>query len=120
MASKVTINYTGLPAAETQTVAPISPLFVPTTSYADSTPYEGTVYDTNVYGIANAPLPHPFDTLSIPSGLPLWQIHLEGVDVSEGKIEFTVQTDYEKLYWEEMARELADQGVVIKVEDAGE
>ena len=47
----ITIKYEKPAVVVPAEVAQICPLFLPTNSYVDTEPYDGTIYDTNVWGL---------------------------------------------------------------------
>lgn len=114
MAYTVTITYSGPKKDEIRVVLPISPVYVPTNSYVDSPAYEGTVYDTNVYGIGEIDLLEPYKTTSFPFPVPLAQFKLAAVG-EDGSVEFTVDTYMEAFWYTQAGLALADQGFTVTV-----
>ena len=108
----VSITYTAPAGEDTRIPNSIPNLFTPGGSYADSTPYEGTAYDTNVYGWEGLPGIPPMGTAT---NVFAW---LERATKTPGEaVEFTAP-DVAKIYWLQMADNLADQGFAIVVTDA--
>ena len=47
----ITFNADAVKTADKHAVAPISPVYIPTNAAADMEAFDGTYYDTNVYGM---------------------------------------------------------------------
>lgn len=116
MAYTVTITYSG-PKTDSIKFLPnqICPTFVPNNSYVDTAALDGTVYDTNVYGIGEIDLMEPYKTTSFPFPVPLAQFKVAAVGTSNS-VEFTVDTYMEAFWYTQAGLALADQGFTVTVE----
>ena len=117
MATKITITYVKPTAPAANNALSISPIFNKPETYADSTAYDGTVYDTNVEGFGSLPLAFPYDETQFPYPIPLAQFQAAMVGTS-GVVEFTVDDYKEVFYYVEAGKLLASQGFTVETEDA--
>lgn len=120
MSYRVTITYTGVPAAIENISAEICRLFAPKADYIDTAAYAGTVYDTNVEGFgAIAPM-EPFASTSIPFPAALAQFKLAAVkgmneDEEDNQVIFYVDDYKEAFYYKTIGEQMADQGFAVEV-----
>lgn len=119
----ITIVYTGPKSPESvQFVSPICPIYTPSNSYADTTAYAGTVYDTNVAGFGKIDLMEPYASTSFPYPVPLAQFKLAIVGETQNdgskKVEFTVDTYQEAFWYKTAGEQLKDQGFTVTVAES--
>lgn len=112
MAYKVTITYAGVTQDIEGLVAPIMRIYKPNDSYVDTAGYAGTVYDTNVPGWGELPVPEPYATTSIPFPVPLAQFKLAVVG---NPVVFEVEDYKEAFYYQQIGFAMADQGFAVEV-----
>lgn len=124
MAYTVVIKYTGVSGEVAIGPAPIARLWNPDGSYIDSTPYIGTVYDTNVEGWGELPAVAPYDSTSVPYPVALAQFKLATVgedllndddEVIGKQTTFTVEDYKEAFYYMTIGEQMADQGFEVTV-----
>lgn len=113
-ASTITITYVKPTAAPERDGASIAPLFVNPTSYADTTAYAGTVYDTNVKGFGELETKFPYDETNFPFPIPLAQFQLAMVGTS-GTVSFSTEDYKEIFYYKQAGVLLASQGFTVTV-----
>ena len=108
----VKITYTAISAPAANAVANICATYVPTNAAADLPAFEGTYYDTNVWGFGEAMSAEKFfaDSVAHP-GLIL---ALKNA-VKLGEYEFDTEDEDTIMYLEEVKDAVADQGFVIEV-----
>jgi hypothetical protein len=112
----IKITYTAISAPANEVGAQICATYVPTNAAADLAPFEGTYYDTNVYGFGEAMSIEKFfaDSVAHPGLVAALKL---AVASEEG--EYTFDTEDEKLimYLDELVstKALAAQGFEIEV-----
>ena len=115
MAAKtITITYVKPTATAASNVLSISPIFNKPETYADSTAYAGTVYDTNVEGFGSLPLAFPYDETQFPYPIPLAQFQAAMVGTS-GTVTLTSDDDMVVNYYIAAGKLLASQGFTVTV-----
>lgn len=134
----IKIVYTGRPSDEIRVpVKEIAPIFYPDASYVDTDiftqgfankdqvgdkkTYDKSIYATNIYGqafgpgilpIGSAPVPFAYFEKAIAIALKAEEDGTENTGV-----ELTVSENKEVLYFEQMAKNLEEQGFYVKVGD---
>jgi hypothetical protein len=112
MAYKVTITYAGVTQDTDALVAPVMRIYKPNDAYIDTPAYSGTVYDTNVPGWGELPIPEPYASTSIPFPVSLAQFKLAVVG---NPVVFTVDDYKEAFYYQQVGAAMADQGFAVEV-----
>lgn len=110
----VTITYTAVSAPAAELAAQICATYVPTNAAADLPVFEGTYYDTNVYGLGEGMSIEAFFNASVAHpGL------IAALKLAVANGEYTFDTEDEKLimYLDEIVstKAVADQGFDIVV-----
>jgi len=108
----VNITYTAISAPAADAVAQICATFVPTSAAADLPVFEGTYYDTNVYGLGEGMSIEAFFKASVAH--PGLVLALKRA-VEDGEYEFETEDEKTIMYLEEVADAVADQGFEIVV-----
>lgn len=108
----IKIVYSAITAPNADLVNQICATFVPTNAAADNAVFEGTYYDTNVYGMGEGMSAEKFfrDSVAHP-GLILALKRA----VEDGEYEFDTEDEKTIMYLEEVADAVADQGFEITV-----
>ena len=108
----VKITYTAISAPVASAVSQICATFVPTNAAADNAAFDGTYYDTNVYGaIDGAPIDKFFkDSIAHPGLIAALKLAVEN-----GEYEFDTDDVDTIMYLEEVADAVVDQGFEIEV-----
>lgn len=108
----VKITYTAISAPAADAVQQICAIFVPTNAAADNAAFEGTYYDTNVYGMGEAMSAEKFfkDSVAHPGLVAALKLAVE-----KGEYEFETENESMIMYLEEVADAVADQGFEIEV-----
>lgn len=108
----VKITYTAISAPTAEAVAQICATFVPTNAAADLAPFEGTYYDTNVFGIGEGMGIDKFfqDSVAHPGLIAALKRA-----VADGEYEFDTEDEKTIMYLEEVAHAVASQGFEIVV-----
>lgn len=115
MAAKtITITYVKPTAPAGREATSISPIFKTPETYADTTAFAGTVYDTNVAGFGSLPLAFPYDETSFPYPIPLAQFQAAMVGTS-GTVTLTSDDDMVVNYYIAAGKLLASQGFTVTV-----
>jgi len=111
---KVTITFTAPVAPAAQPVDQICSIFLPTNAAADNAAFDGTYYDTNVYGFEYAETLEQFmkDSVAHPGLVAALR-----KAIADGSYEFEAD-EKEALYMGEVAPALADQGFQFEIADA--
>ena len=112
--ASITIKYTEPVAPVEGDVQQICALFLPTNSYVDGEPYEGTIWDTNVEGFGT------FETLaeylskitSAPNVLILFKA---AIAAGEDGVTFEESDPKQVVYYQELGKALADYGFEVTV-----
>lgn len=129
MAYTVSITYTGVDPSPIMSVAPISRIYKPDSSYIDTPVYtEGgpigedvdkvygkSIYATNVDGWGEIDVLEPFASTGIPFPVPLAQFKLAAVGGTDNSVTFDVDDYKEAFYYMQLGKELADQGFEVSV-----
>ena len=108
----VKITYTAISAPAADAVNQICATFVPTNAAADNPAFEGTYYDTNVYGMGEGMSAEKFFKASVAH--PGLVAALKAA-VENGEYEFETDNGAMIMYLEEVADAVADQGFEIEV-----
>ena len=108
----VKITYTAISAPAADAVAQICATFVPNNAAADLPVFEGTYYDTNVYGLGEGMSIEKFFKASVAH--PGLVLALKRA-VEDGEYEFETEDEKTIMYLEEVADAVADQGFEIEV-----
>lgn len=110
-AKTITITYEA-PVAETpEKVAPICAMFEPHGSYVDTDAYEGTAYDTNVYGMDKFNYSNFLSTVSMHPGITI----MFKAAMRDGEATVT-ETDPKVVeYYKDLGESLADSGFTVSV-----
>lgn len=116
MAKTITIKYTAIAAPADQNVADIAPNFYPGNAACDLPVFDGTYYDTNVYGIGEiesleALVAKFVAHVATPGSASVVAALRKAV--KDGTYTFTAENENEALYWGEIAPAVADQGFEI-------
>lgn len=110
----ITITYTAVSAPVADAVAQICAVFVPTNAAADLAPFDGTYYDTNVYGFGEGMAIQKFfaDSVAHPGLIAALKLA-----VAEGEYEFDTEDEKLIMYLDEIVSTgaVADQGFEITV-----
>ena len=108
----VTITFTAPEAPVAQPVDQICSVFLPTNAAADNAAFDGTYYDTNVYGWTVAETLEQFmkDSVAHPGLIAALR-----KAIADGTYTFEAD-EKEALYIGEVAPALADQGFTFEVE----
>lgn len=118
----VTITYTK-PMAQIRDGDPIVRYFGAESSYVDSIPYDGSVYDTNVSGwgklygllpLASTPIKLAYFEEAIMAA-----IEAENAGQQVPSISVEVESNNDLLWWNQMAPNLEDQGYTVSIGGGG-
>lgn len=108
----VNIVYTAISAPAADAVAQICATFVPNNAAADNAVFDGTYYDTNVWGIGEGMALETFFQKSVAH--PGLILALKAA-VANGEYSFDTEDNDMIMYLEEVAPAVADQGFEITV-----
>lgn len=112
MATKVKITYTAPVAPADDTSSQICATFVPTNAAADLPAFDGTYYDTNVWGFGEVEsLKQYMDKMVAHPGF----IAALRAAVKNGTFESTSENEHTELLIREVAPALKDQGFTFEV-----
>lgn len=112
--ANIKIVYNAISAPTAELAAQICATYVPTNAAADLAPFEGTYYDTNVYGIGEGMSLEDFFKASVAHPGLIAALKLA---VAEGEYEFDTEDEKLIMYLDEIVSTgaVADQGFEITV-----
>lgn len=110
--ASITIKYTA-PVAPAIRTANICPTFVPTNAACDDSDFDGTYYDTNVYGLGEGTTLEQFMAAQIAH--PGIVAMLRAAIANEDGYTLADATADDVLYFGEMKNALAEQGFEIEI-----
>lgn len=122
---KITFDPRKVATADVAPHANICNIFEPKNSYVETEGYAGTRYNANVKGFGDITQDDSYANTHIPMSVPLAQFNLatqaQVVDEETGVRELTfVVDDYkEAFYYNQLGKDMADQGFTVKVEGLG-
>mgnify|MGYP003292300516 CR=1 FL=1 len=109
--ASITIAYTA-PVAPAIRTANICPTFVPTNAACDDSDFEGTYYDTNVYGFGEGMTLEQFMAAQVAHPGIVAALR---VAIADGTYTIDEATADDVLYFGELKSALADQGFEITI-----